>query len=175
MTNEERLEKAYELYKKDWCRQRNFDPEEVAKADAEGLEYKGCMYASLEEFADCEYTDNDYINELFETDVNIKLCDKMMAEQKQFITELESMPLEKVLEHAYEYTIREDIICSLENDNLTENQAKALLKSEHPLADTYHRWLDIETSYMDKIRDNLVSEANEVIREDFLKSRRDAR
>lgn len=170
-----RLEKAYELYKKDWCRQRDFDPEEVAKADAEGLEYNGCMYASLEEFADCEYTDSEYIKELFEREANDKLYEKMSAEQEEFKAKILSLPSEKILEHAYEYAIREDILCTLENDVLTERQARAMLKSERPLTETYDRWMNLDVRYMDDIRDNLVSQANEVLRDEFLKSRRQGR
>lgn len=173
--NNTRLEKAYELYKLDWCEQREFDPEEVAKAYAEDREYNGSMYVSLEEFADNEYTDEEYIKQLFVKDVNKQLLNKMNDEQQQFRTKLMTLPPEKILEHAYEYAIRADIIFSIENNGLSGKQAKALLKSENPLADTYGRWQNVETHYMDDIRDNIVFHADEVLRKDFLKSNRDAR
>lgn len=42
---------------------------------------------------------------------------------------------EAVLNHAYEYTFREDILLSMEYNDLSPRQAKALLKSPTPLED----------------------------------------
>ena len=49
---------------------------------------------------------------------------------------LHSRP-KKFCNHAYEYSVREDIILATEEMNLTPAQARALLKSPAPLADVY--------------------------------------
>ena len=47
-----------------------------------------------------------------------ELYDKMAAEQERFKHELLGMSAEEVLDHAYEYTIREDILMALEFNDL---------------------------------------------------------
>ena len=56
----------------------------------------------------------------------------MFDEQEHYRQHLLSLPPEKILDSAYEYTIREDILLSLEYNDLTTRQCQALLKSEHP-------------------------------------------
>ena len=58
---------------------------------------------------------------------------------------------EEILNHAYEYTMREDILMSLEYHDLPDAQAKALLKSPSPLADVFADWENKETGHMDDI------------------------
>ena len=60
-------------------------------------------------------------------------------------------PPEEILNHAYEYTVREDILMSLEYHDLPDAQAKALLKSPSPLADVFADWENKETGHMDDI------------------------
>ena len=57
------------------------------------------------------------------------------------------------MNHAYEYTVREDILITLEYPDLEENQARELLKSGKPLKQIFERWEDQETSYMDTVWD----------------------
>lgn len=57
----------------------------------------------------------------------------MFAEQEQFRDWLLSQPPAEILNHAYEYTVREDILMSLEYNDLEDSQARALLKSGKPL------------------------------------------
>ena len=70
-------------------------------------------------------------------DLNTALYEKMAAEQDKFRDWLKSQPPEEVLNHAYEYTIREDIVMAMEELELTDTQAQALLESPSPLADVY--------------------------------------
>ena len=46
--------------------------------------------------------------------LNTALFEKMTAEQDKFRDWLKSQPPEEVLNHAYEYTIREDIVMAIE-------------------------------------------------------------
>ena len=85
------------------------------------------------------------------------LYEKMAAEQDKYRDWLKSQPAAEVLNHAYEYTVREDIVMCMEELELTEAQAKALL-----LADVYKDFEKLETSYMDVIRDTIETRANEL-------------
>ena len=85
-------------------------------------------------------------------DKNTALYEKMAAEQDKFRDWLKSQPPEEILNHAYEYTVREDILMAIEELDLPQSRAAALLASPSPLADVYKEFADRETSYMDVVR-----------------------
>ena len=62
-------------------------------------------------------------------DLNTALYEKMAAEQDKYRDWLKSQPPAEVLNHAYEYTVREDIVMAMEELELTAAQAHALLDS----------------------------------------------
>ena len=70
-------------------------------------------------------------------DLNTALYEKMAAEQDKYRDWLKSQPPEEILHHTYEYTVREDIVMAMEQLELTDAQAQALLDSPTPLADVY--------------------------------------
>lgn len=84
-------------------------------------------------------------------ELNTALYEKMFAEQEIYRAWLLSQPPEEILNHAYEYTVREDILMSLEYHDLLDAQARALLKSPSPLADVFADWENKETGHMDDI------------------------
>lgn len=84
-------------------------------------------------------------------ELNTKLYKKMFAEQEQYRDWLLSQPSEEILNHCYEYTVREDILMSLEYHDLPDAQARALLKSPSPLADVFTDWEHKESGYMEDI------------------------
>ena len=88
-------------------------------------------------------------------DLNTALYEKMAAEQDKYRDWLKSQPPEEILHHTYEYTVREDIVMAMEELELTDAQAKALLGSPSPLADVYRYFEKLETGYMDVIRDSI--------------------
>lgn len=92
-------------------------------------------------------------------ELNTKLYEKMFAEQEQFRDWLLSQPAAEILNHAYEYTMREDILMSLEYHDLEDSQARALLKSGKPLKQIFERWENQETSYMDTVWDTVQEQA----------------
>ena len=96
--------------------------------------------------------------------LNTALDEKMATEQEKYRDWLKSQPPEEVLIHAYEYTIREDIVMAMEELELTDTQAQALLESPSPLADVYRYFEKLETGYMDVIRDSIESRADDVCR-----------
>lgn len=95
-------------------------------------------------------------------DLNMALYEKMYEEQEKYRDWLKSQPPEEVLNHAYEYTVREDIVMCMEELELTDAQAKALLDSPSPLADVYRYFEKLETGYMDVIRDSIENRADDV-------------
>ena len=92
-------------------------------------------------------------------ELNTSLYEKMFAEQEQFRDWLLSQPAAEILNHAYEYTVREDILMSLEYHDLEDSQARALLKSGKPLKQIFERWENQETSYMDTVWDTVQEQA----------------
>lgn len=92
-------------------------------------------------------------------DLNTALYEKMAAEQDKYRDWLKSQPPEEILRHTYEYTIREDILMAMEELELPDAQATALLASPSPLADTYREFEKRETGYMDVVRDSIESRA----------------
>ena len=79
-------------------------------------------------------------------DLNTALYEKMSDEQDKFRDWLKSQPPEEILHHTYEYTVREDIVMAMEELELTDAQAQALLESPSPLADVYRYFCLLYTS-----------------------------
>ena len=63
------------------------------------------------------------------------LFDKMAEEQENYQSWLTTLPPDKILDHAAEFTVREDILVEMEVLELPAEQAAALLASPTPLAD----------------------------------------
>ena len=94
-------------------------------------------------------------------DLNTALYEKMAAEQDKYRDWLKSHPPAEVLNHVYEYTVREDIVMAMEELELTDAQVQALLDSPSPLADVYRYFEKLETGYMDVIRDSIENRADD--------------
>lgn len=97
-------------------------------------------------------------------DLNTALYEKMAAEQDKYRDWLKSQPPEEILHHTYEYTVREDIVMAMEELELTDAQAEALLESPSPLEDVYRYFEKLETGYMDEVRDSIENRADDVCR-----------
>lgn len=97
-------------------------------------------------------------------DYNAELYEKMKTEQEEFRNWLLSQEPSEILNHTYEYTMREDIVMAMEELELAPMQAKALLISPCPLADVFKEFRDRETEHMDTIRDSIESRADRAIK-----------
>ena len=86
-----------------------------------------------------------------DAELNTALYEKMFAEQEQFKDWLLTQPPEKILERSYEYTVREDFLLALEQDDLTRGQIAALLASPTPLDDLFHAYEAAETHHMEEV------------------------
>ena len=96
-------------------------------------------------------------------DLHSQLYDKMFAEQEQFRGWLLTQPPEEILNNTYTYTVRQDILMRMEDSDLSDEQAVALLKLEHPLAEILGEFNKLETGYMDTLGDCAVTLANHEI------------
>ena len=94
---------------------------------------------------------------------NTTLYKQMFTEQEQFRDWLLAQPPQEILNHAYEYVMREDILLSLEHNDLTDAQAAALLASPAPLADVYKELDYVESSHMEEVWSCVVDRANIVL------------
>ena len=97
-------------------------------------------------------------------DLLTELCQWMSVEQEQYRNWLLGQLPGEILNHAAEYTIREDIVMEMSVLKLPEAQVKALLKSKTPLADVYKEWNKTETHHMEDLRDVIEARAAAVIR-----------
>ena len=94
-------------------------------------------------------------------ELNTALYEKMFSEQEPYRAWLLTQPPEEILNHTYEYTVREDILMSLEYNSLPNAQVRALLKSHSPLADVFAAWEDRETRSMEEIWQTVTDRARE--------------
>lgn len=89
------------------------------------------------------------------------LMGKLSREQDKYRDWLKGQPPEEILHHSYEYTVREDILMSMEELTLSEAETRALLLSPSPMAILYDKFSDLETGYMDTIRDSIEDTAKD--------------
>ncbi len=96
--------------------------------------------------------------------LNTALYEKIFAEQEKYREWLLTQPPEEILNHAYEYTIREDIVLALEYHDLSREQAAVLLESPSPLADVFKDFEKIETNHMDNVWDCIENRADDILK-----------
>jgi hypothetical protein len=96
-------------------------------------------------------------------ELNTAVYDKMFAEQNNFRDWLKGQSPEAVLNHAYAYTVREDILIAMENCDLTVQQAKAPLSSPTPLEDVFHDFQQIESGQTEIIQECIETRANDIL------------
>lgn len=93
-------------------------------------------------------------------ELNTELYKKLFAEQEKFKGWLLTQPPSEILNHAYEYVMREDIVLALEYHDLSDERAKALLASTSSLDEIFQDFEKIEGDHMDTIRDCIESRAD---------------
>ena len=98
---------------------------------------------------------------------NQALYEKMSTEQDEFRDWLLTLTPEEILNHAYAYAIREDILMEMEELDLPEKAAAALLESTTPLADVFEDFRNRD-GHMDHVR-----ECIEDLASSLLESKRD--
>ncbi len=94
--------------------------------------------------------------------LNAALYSKMYNEQEHFKSMLRSSSPEVVMQYSYELVVREDIMLSLEENDLTPQQCKALLKQKKPLSELYLAWENGESNHMQEILSCIENKADEL-------------
>lgn len=87
-----------------------------------------------------EMTENEKLNH--------ELYVKMSEAQNAYREWLLEKPREEILYHAYQYMVRADIVLSLEYNDLSDEQAKALLALPDPLEAVFKDFERLETDHM---------------------------
>ena len=98
-----------------------------------------------------------------EENMNQHLYEKMSADQDKYRDWLTSQPPEEILNHAYEYSVREDILMAVEDMSLPADKVQALLSSNAPLDEIYNDFSQIEGDHMDIIRGCIETRANDIL------------
>ena len=96
-------------------------------------------------------------------DTNTELYQKMQAELEQFKDWLLTQPPQEILNHAYEYTTKEDILLVFENFDLSDKQAQALLSQPMPLNDIFHTYEKTETDLIETLQLCMESRADAIL------------
>lgn len=108
--------------------------------------------------------------------LNTQLYQKMYAEQEQYKAYLLTLPPVQILEHASEYISRESILMAMENNDLSNARAKALLRSSTPLADIYNKYASWEHGrQQEEIWKAVEARSGEILRAEFSASQRSER
>ena len=98
-------------------------------------------------------------------ELNTALYKKMFAEQERYRSWLLEQPPEAILEKAYEYAAREDLLLALEYNDLSDKEAQALLDSDDAMKEVFTAFECRETGYMDEVFSCVESAAASLIRE----------
>lgn len=96
-------------------------------------------------------------------ELNTGIYEKMAAEQNVYRDWLLTLPPDEILQHAYEYAVRQDILFAMEDLELQPEQCRALLKAPSPVADILKDFEKLELGYMDAIRDCIDGRASKMM------------
>ena len=88
-----------------------------------------------------------------QVEMNTQLYEKLAAEQAKYRDWLMGQPPEEILNHAYEYAIREDILAAAELMDMPQAQAAALLAVPSPMAAIYGEWAEQDHGTLDPMLD----------------------
>ena len=86
-------------------------------------------------------------------ELNTALYKKMFAEQDEFRSWLLVQTPEEILRHAYDYVMREDILLSLEYNDLSDRYASVLLDMDKPLAAIFSKLEHTDSPHMEHVWD----------------------
>ncbi len=104
-----------------------------------------------------------------DTELNSKLYEKMSAEQDKFRAWLMEQPPADILNHAVEYSTREDILMEMDALELSDDQARALLASPDTMADVYRMFTKMDdVGHMDLVRESIGEQAYQLIQSGVL-------
>lgn len=98
-------------------------------------------------------------------EMHTALYEKFSTEQDNYRAWLLKQTPEEIIQHSYEYAVRQDIVMMMEDAEFSPQQAAALLWKGTTLSDIYKDFTKIETGYMDILRDTVENRANVILKE----------
>ena len=94
--------------------------------------------------------------------LNTQLYRKLYREFEAFKNWLMKQSPGVILQNAYKYAMMEDVLLTFENNNLSDEHAKALLKGKGHLEKILDRWQADGTGHMDSMRQKAQEYATEM-------------
>ncbi len=91
-----------------------------------------------------------------------QLTDKMSAEFNSFRDWLLTQPPEEILNHAYEYSAKQDIVLSVADADLSPVQIETLLRSHCPLEDVYHDCAHVDNTELNYALCQIIEQRAEI-------------
>ena len=95
-----------------------------------------------------------------------KLREKINKEYYNFVTELKKLEAKEIIDRAYEYVCKQEMIYIYENKEFSEQEYKALLKCTDVLSDCYDEWLKTDANF-NELLEYAVDNSTEHILDDF--------
>lgn len=105
-------------------------------------------------------------------EMNVALYRKMQTEQQRFTEWLLTLNPEQILEHCYEFAVRENILIAMENNDLPMKSAAALLESKDVVSEVYEVYQKRTVGEITIAWECIEMCANKRLREAFIASRR---
>ena len=99
-------------------------------------------------------------------ELNKALYDKMSAELERYKNWLKTQPPETIIQNAYECAMKEDILLSMEYNDLDDEQARVLLNAQNPLEMAYHSFENMQTGHMEYIQESVEIVADDLVRQE---------
>ena len=96
-------------------------------------------------------------------ELSTALYEKAAAEQQKYRDWLCTLPTKEALDHAFEYSMRENILMALGTPELEDAQIRALLASPTPLEDIFRHYDNLDFTLMEGIRKCITELANDTL------------
>ena len=93
---------------------------------------------------------------------NEHLNTQLYREHTSFKNWLMIQPPGVIIANAYKYAMMEDVLLTFENNSLSDEQAKALLKGKGHLEKIMDRWQEDSTGHMDRMWEKAQEYATEM-------------
>lgn len=96
-------------------------------------------------------------------DLHVLLYKRMAEEQDRYGAWLVGLPPEEILDYAYDYYVRLDILIAIQDMNLTEEQLLALLDSPTPLEDVVRTFWKADIDQLEVIKYSIEKTAADAV------------
>lgn len=100
------------------------------------------------------------------------LYDKISKEQEQYIAWLQLQPRKTILENAYEFVVRDYVLETMNDIELSPKEARALLKAKRPLAEIIEQFGTNDLGYRDVLTQTIKDSAAVLMKKEAVKDSR---